>query len=116
MKTPEQLKEYKKEYYQLHKDHYNQLVADWCKDNPIRAKAIADRWVAKHPHYHRNYQRERKAATEPLIFQFLDNGFGNDINGFISYLQNKGIPEKHIKWFRVDVQKHILKNTCQGNF
>lgn len=107
MKTPGQLKEYKKLYYQQHKDHYNQLVAEWRKANPIQAKAISDRWLAKHPHYQRDYKRKREAAVEPLIFQFMDNGFSSDIDGFISYLQNKGIPERHIKWFRVDVQKYI---------
>ena len=107
MKTPEQLKEYKKVYYQQHKDHYNQLVADWRKDNPIRAKAIADCWLAKHPHYQRDYQRKRKAATEPLIFEFLDNGSGSDIDGYISYLRNRGVTEQHIRWFKVDVRKHL---------
>lgn len=112
MKTPEQLKEYKRWYYQQHKVHYNQLVADWRKDNPIRAKAIADRWLTKHPHYQRNYQRKRKAATEPLIFEFLDNGFGSDISdksidGYISYLRTRGVPEQHVNWFLKDVQKYL---------
>ena len=111
-KTPEQLKEYKTEYYKQHKGRYMQLVAEWRKANPIQSKAIADRWLAKHPHYQRDYQRKRKAATEPLIFEFLDNGFGTDIqdksiDGYISYLQNRGIPEQHINWFKVDVQKYL---------
>ena len=107
MKTPGELKEYKENYYQQHKDHYNQLTLKWRKDNPLRAKTIIDRWRAKYPHYQRDYQRKRKEAVEPLIFQFMNNGFSNDINDFISYLQNNGIPEQHIKWFRVDVQKYI---------
>lgn len=108
MKTPEQLKEYKKLYYQQHKDHYNQLVAEWRKANPIQAKAIADRWHAKRPHYQRDYVRKRKAITEPLIFQFLDNGFGNNLDAFILYLRSRGVSEKYIKWFKVDCEKMII--------
>ena len=107
MKTPEQLKGYKKNYYQQHKDHYNQLTIEWRKDNPTQAKAIADRWLASRPHYQRDYQRVRKATVEPLIFQFLDNGFRRDIDSYVSYLRNKGVPEKHIRWFIVDVKKHL---------
>ena len=107
MKTPEELKDYKKNYYQQHKDHYNQLTIEWRKDNPIQAKTITDRWLASRPHYQRDYQRKRKATVEPLIFQFLDNGFDGNVNGFITYLRSKGIPEKHINWFRVDVKKHL---------
>ena len=103
----ELLKEYKKDYYQRHKAHYHQLVAKWRKDNPIRAKAIADHWLAKYPHYQRNYSRKRKAVTEPLIFEFLDNGFSDDIDGFITYLRNRGVPEQHLNWFRKDIQKHL---------
>ena len=102
-----QSKEYKTAYYKQHRDRYNQLYLVWCKDNPKSAKAIRDRWLAKNPHYQRDYQRKRKAATEPLIFQFLDNGFGSDIDGYISYLRSRGIPEQHIKWFKVDVRKHL---------
>lgn len=106
-KTPEQLKEYKTEYYKQHKDRYMQLVAEWRKANPIQTKAIADRWLSKHPHYQREYQRKRKAATEPLIFEFLDNDFGSDIDGYTTYLRNRGVSEQHIKWFKKDVQKYL---------
>lgn len=107
MKTPEQLKEYKTEYYQQHKDRNLQQYLKWCKDNPKSAKAIQDRWLAKNPHYSRDYQRKRKMATDPLIFQFLDNGFSGDIEGYVTYLRNRGVPEQHIKWFKVDVKKHL---------
>ena len=107
MKNPKQLKEYKKNYYQQHKDHYNQLTMEWRKANPIQAKAITDRWLATRPHYQRDYQRKRKAATEPLIFEFVDNGFGNNIDGYITYLRNKGVPERHVNWFLKDVKKHL---------
>jgi len=107
MKTTEQLTEYRHEYYTQHKDHHYQQYLKWCKDNPKKAKAIQDRWLAKNPHYQRDHQRKRKVVTEPLIFQFLDNGFNGDVDGFISYLQSKGVPEQHIKWFTVDVKKHL---------
>ena len=107
MKTPEQLKEYRHEYYMQHKDIYYQQFRDWCKANPKRVTKIRKRWLAKNPHYQRNYQRNRKATVEPLIFQFLDNGFDGDVCGFITYLRSKGVSEKHINWFRVDVKKHL---------
>jgi hypothetical protein len=107
MKTPKELKEYKRTYYLQHKAHYNQLIRKWRKDNPIQAKVIADRWLAKRPHYQRDYRRKRKAITEPLIFEFLDNSFSGDVNGFIAYLRSTGIPEQHIRYFKVDVQKHL---------
>ena len=107
MKTPEQQKEYQHEYYMQHKEHYYQQFRDWCKANPTQVKLIRDRWLAKHPHYQRDYQRTRKATVEPLIFQFLDNGFSGNIKGFVTYLRKKGIPEKHIKWFKTDVRKYL---------
>lgn len=107
MKTPEQLKEYRHEYYEQHKEHYYQQFRDWCDANPKRVKVIRGKWLAKRPHYQRDYQRIRKATVEPLIFQFLDNGFSGDVEGYISYLRDRGIPEKHIRWFKVDVQKHL---------
>lgn len=107
MKTPEQQKEYHHEYYMQHKNHYYQQFRDWCKANPKRMKAIRDKWLAKKPHYQRDYQRNRKATVEPLIFQFLDNGFSGDIERYITYLQSRDIPEKHIRWFKKDVQKYL---------
>ena len=103
----EHLREYKREYYGQHKAYHYQKHLDWCKDNPVQAKAIQDRWRASNPHYQCDYQRKRKAATEPLIFEFLDNGFGSDIDGYITYLRNRGIPEQHIRWFLKDVEKII---------
>ena len=105
----EHQKEYKREYYLQHKDRYNQQYLKWCRDNPKQAKAIRDRWLANNPHYQRDHQRKRKAATEPLIFEFLDNGFGSDIDSYIFYLRNRGVPEKHINWFKKDMEKIIEK-------
>ena len=105
MKTIEQAKEYYKKYYQQHKDRMDQQHDNWRKTNPKQVKVILDRWLAKTPHYSRDDKRKRTAVTEPLIFQFLDNGF--DLNDFISCLQSDGIPEQHIRWFKTDVQKHI---------
>ena len=107
MKNHEELKEYHHEYYMQHKDHYYQQFRDWCKANPKRVKVIRDKWLAKKPHYQRDYQRIRKAAVEPLIFPFLDNGFGSDMDGYVLYLRNRDIPEKHIRWFKVDVKKYL---------
>ena len=107
MKTPEQQKEYNHEYYINHKEHYYQQFRDWCKANPKRITKIRHRWLAKNPHYQRDYQRKRKATVEPLIFQFVDNGFSGDIDGYVTYLRNRGVPEKHIRWFKKDVQKHL---------
>jgi len=107
MKTPEELKKYKTDYYRQHKDHCDKLTTEWRKSNPLRAKGISDRWLAKRPHYQRDYRRKRNAAVEPLIFQFLDNGFAGDVDGYIAYLREQGIPEQHIHWFKVDVQKHL---------
>ena len=107
MKTPEQLKKYRHEYYEQHKDYHYQKFCEWCKDNPEEIKATQKRWRDKHPHYYRDYMRKRKAATEPLVFEFLDNGFSGDVNGFITYLRNRGVSEKHINWFKTDVKKHL---------
>ena len=107
MKTPKELKAYKVDYYQQHKAHYNELTTAWRKDNPVKAKAITDRWLASRPHYQRDYQRERKATVEPLIFEFLDNGFDGNVGEYVAYLRDKGVPEKHIRWFKVDVKKHL---------
>ena len=108
MKTPEQQKEYHHEYYILHKDHYYQQFRDWCKANPKRITKIRHRWLAKNPHYQRDYQRKRKAITDPLVFHFLDyGGSGSDIDGYVIYLRNRGIPEQHVNWFLKDVQKHL---------
>lgn len=103
----EQLKEYKREYYKQHRDKYNQQYLKWCKDNPKKAKAIRDRWLTNNPHYSRDYLRKRRAVTESLIFRFLDNGIGSDIDGYISYLRNRGVSERDIGWFRKDVQKYM---------
>ena len=103
----EHLKEYKREYYLQHKDRYNQQYLKWCTDNPKQAKAIRDRWLANNPHYARDYERKRKATTESLIFEFLDNGFGSDIDGYITYLRNRGVSERDIGWFKKDMGKMI---------
>ena len=105
--TAEHLAEYKREYYEQHRDRYNQQYLKWCRDNPKKAKAIRDRWLANNPHYARDYERKRKAVTDSLIFRFLDNGPGSDMEGYISYLRNRGVPEQHVKWFRKDMEKII---------
>ncbi|GAH25108.1 unnamed protein product [marine sediment metagenome] len=109
MKTPEQVKEYRHNYYIQHKDYHYQKYRDWCNENQEGAAAIQKRWRDAHPHYYRDYMRKRKATTELLIFEFLDNGFGSHIDGYMIYLRNRGVPEKHINWFKVDVQKHLQK-------
>lgn len=111
MKTPEQLKEYQHEYYIQHKDSIYQSYLKWRSDNPKKASVIQQRWRDAHPHYYRDYMRKRKAVTEPLIFQFLDNGFDDDIDGFIPHLRNNGIPEKHINWFKTDVKKYLQETS-----
>ena len=105
--TAEHLAEYKREYYEQHRARYNQQYLKWRKDHPIQAKAIRDRWLAKNPHYQRDHQRKRKAVTDSLIFRFLDNGLGSDMEGYVSYLRNRGVPEQHVKWFRKDMEKII---------
>lgn len=107
MKTLEQRKEYSRNYYKDHKDHYNQKTKEWRNANPIQAKAIADRWLETRPHYQRDYQRKRKAIVEPLIFEFLDNGFDGDVDGFVEHLQSEGVPEQHIKYFKKDLKKYL---------
>ena len=109
MKTPEQVKEYHKRYYEQHKDVMNQQHDTWRKANPERVKEILYRWLTKTPHYSRDYKRKRTAITDQLIFQFLDNGFRDKINDFISCLQRKGIPAQHIKYFKKDVKKYLPK-------
>ena len=103
----EHQKEYKREYCKQHRDRYNQQYLKWCRENPKKAKAIRDRWLAKNPHYQRDHQRKRKAVTDSLIFRFLDNGLGSDMEGYISYLRNRGVPKQHVKWFRKDMEKII---------
>ena len=107
MKTPEQAKAYRHEYYEQHKDYHYKKFRDWCKDNPERAATIQKRWRDRNPHYYRDYMRKRKAVTEPLIFQFLDNGFSGNIDGFTTHLRDRGIPEKHIRWFIKDIRKYL---------
>ena len=109
MKTPEELRDYQAEYYKQHRARYNLLSNEWRKANPKQAKFISDRWLATRPHYQRDYQRKRKAIVEPLIFEFLDNGLDGDVDGFIVYLRDKGVPEQHVKWFLKDVQKHLQR-------
>lgn len=109
MKTPEQLRDYQAEYYKQHRARYNLLSNEWRKANPEQAKFISDRWLATRPHYQRDYQRKRKAIVEPLIFDFMDNGFDGDVDGFVDYLQSEGVPEQHIRYFKKDVEKYLPK-------
>ena len=106
--TPEQVAEYHKNYYQSNKDRMDQRHDTWRKANPERVKAIFYRWLAKNPHYSRDDKRKHTAVVEPLMFEFIDNGFDEgDLNDFISCLRSDGISEQHIGWFKTDVQKYI---------
>ena len=107
MKTPEQLKEYRQKYYINHIPYYRAKNKKYAADNPKKMEDYGKQFHTRHPHYERDRIRKRKAATEPLMFQFLDNGFDGDVDSFIFYLRNKGIPEQHIKWFKVDAKKHL---------
>lgn len=109
MKTPEQLKEYRQEYYLNHIAYYRAKNKKYAADHPKKMEEYAKQFHIQHPHYERDVKRRRNAITEPLIFQFLDNGFSGDVDGFILHLQIMGIPEKHINWFKVDVQKHLKR-------
>jgi len=105
MKTPEQVKRH--EQYERYKDYHYQKYLEWCRDNPEGWAKIQKRWRDANPHYYRDYMRKRKAVTEPLIFEFMDNGFDNDIDSYVTYLRNNGVPEKHINWLKVDIKKHL---------
>ena len=88
----------------------NEYHRKWHKENQKKVAKIQKRWRDGNPNYYSNYMRERKGVSEDLIFQFLDNGFGNGtMEDFITFLQAEGVPEKHIGWFKVDVQKELKK-------
>ena len=106
----EHLKEYKREYYEQHRGRYNQQYLKWCRDNPKKAKAIRGRWLANNPHYARDHNRKRKAVTDSLIFQFLDNGVGSNMDGYILYLRNRGVSERDIGWFKKGMEKITVFN------
>lgn len=103
------IKNYRHQWYLEHKAHCAKQNREWCRNNPKKVSAIQKRWRDKNPNYYKNYMRRRKAATEPLIFQFLDNGSDGDVGSFVSYLREVGTPEQHIRWFQVDVKKIIEK-------
>ena len=103
VKTHEQVVADRHAYYISHAKIYQERAKKFATNNPDKVKTYLDRFTKKHPTYRRDVTRVRVAAVEPLIFQFLDNGFSRDIDGYISYLRNNGIPEKHIRWFKVDV-------------
>ena len=107
MKTLEQQKKYRHDYYLNHIEYYRAKNKKYAADNPEKMEEYAKQFHINHPHYERDLRRKRKAVTEPLIFQFLDNCFGNNIDGYITYLRNRGVPEQHIKWFKVDIQKYL---------
>lgn len=111
MRTIEQLREYRREYYKQHKQKCYHQYLDWRDANPEKAAATQQRWRASHPHYYRDYMRNRKLVVEPLIFQFLDNGHSenNDVDGFTSHLRAEGVSEKHIRWLKVDLKKYLEK-------
>ena len=51
--------------------------------------------------------RKRVATVDPLIFQFLDGGFGSNVNAFMDYLRGQGTSEQYIRWFQKDIQKYF---------
>lgn len=107
METPEQLREYRQEYYLNHIAYYRAKNKKYAADNPKKMEEYVKRFHIRHPHYERDLRRRRNAITEPLVFQFLDNSFSGDIDSFITHLRNRGISEQHLKWFKVDVKKHL---------
>ena len=83
---------------------------DWRQENPERATKMREQWLKQNPSYYTNYIEERRAVTDALIFQFLDNGFGGGtLEEFITFLKEEGVEEKHIGWFRADVKKELEK-------
>lgn len=88
----------------------NEHNRDWRQQNPEQAAKMRERWLKQNPSYYANYIQERGAVTDALIFQFLDNGFGDGtLEEFIVFLQAEKVPEKHIGWFRVGVKKELEK-------
>lgn len=104
---PKEIKAYRQKYYLAHKAAFERNHRNWCKAHPGREDKSSKRWHDKHPLYSRDYHRERIGVTEPLIFQFLDNGFDNDVDSFVVYLRSQNVSEQHISWFKKDVQKFI---------
>ena len=103
----DEVKVHKRKYYLAHKAVFREHHRKWSKANPTKIKAKAERWHKKYPHYSRDYKRGRIKITDPLIFQFMDNGFDNDVDGFVGYLRSQNVSEQHISWFEKDVQKFI---------
>lgn len=106
-KTPEELKAYQHQYYINHKGLYYRSNREWCKNHPKNVAAAQQRWHKRNPAYYRDYIRKRVAITDPLIFQFLDGGFDNNIEGYIEYLHSQKTPEQYIGWFQKDIQKYM---------
>lgn len=106
-KTPEEIKQYQQDYYAAHKDRFIETHTNWVKANPKRYVDGQRSWRKKNSHYPRDYARARKEIVEPLIFQFLDNGFDGDVEGFSNYLRTQIFSEQHIRWFEKDVQQFM---------
>lgn len=109
-KHKEILKARSRKWHAEHKDYCLKKNREWRRKNPERAATIQKCWREKNPDYYREYMRKRKAATEPLIFNFFDNGFEGDVESFVAFLRENGTPEQHIKWFRTDVKKIMGTN------
>lgn len=110
-KTPEELKAYRRQYYLDHKAVYQRKYREWCKANPEMVAVSNQRWRNKNPHYYRDYMRRRITVSDRLIFQFLDGGVEGDIKGYVSYLQEQGVPEQHIGWFKTDLETCLSGKT-----
>lgn len=106
-RTPEEIEAYRRQYYRDHKDVYRQKYREWVERYPGAREAANQRWRAKNPTYYRDYMRKRVATVDPLIFEFLDGGFDNDIGDFINHLRVQGTPAQHIGWFKKDIQKYF---------
>ena len=98
--------QYRKELY-IEKEKWQKDNPNEVKTNPKRISAIRKQWRDEHPLYFRDYKRGRIMVTDPLIFQFMDNGFDNNVDEFVIYLRSQNVSEQHISWFKKDVQKFI---------
>ncbi|MCK4528901.1 hypothetical protein KAW18_16145 [candidate division WOR-3 bacterium] len=111
-KTPAELKKYGRDYYANNKKRYSELHRRWCAENPKQFADGQQAWRDKNPHYPGDYARKRLAVVDPLIFQFLDSGgLGEDTGEFIQYLHSQGVPERHINWFKTDLNNRLSGKT-----
>jgi len=111
-KTPEQIREHGQAYYATHKKRYLELHRRWCAKNPKQFTDGQKAWRDRNPHYPGEYTRKRLAIVDPLIFQFLDGGgLGTDTGEYIAYLRSQGVLERHINWFKTDLERCLSGKT-----